>query len=236
MPITKKTKRKQTVEKLRLSETIYNHVVDSIRAGKYKAGRRITEKELCDELRVSKIPVREAMERLEDHSWVVRLSRGRGFFIKDFSLGELEETYIIREILETGAVRVLTEKISEEQLDELQEIVKVLDAAWKKGDAETYKEADSEFHRLLVRFTGSERLSRLFETVILQAGCFYFIGALDTEFYANKAEESLKPVSHDKILKAVAEHEIEKAEKLIRQHIKSTLKMITELKQLSKLL
>jgi DNA-binding GntR family transcriptional regulator len=215
----------------RLSDKVFDYVVESIREGRFALGSRITERAIARQLDISHVPVREAMEKLLQHGWVERVEQ-KGVYVKNFNQAEIEEIYQLREVIEGGAARFAAEKITPRQLEELHQVVELLESAYESNNAEVFKEADTQFHRLIVHFSGNKRLDGIFEAVVLQARCFFFVGASGTSLYARQAREHLEPVSHRLIYEAIAAHDSLRAEELIRNHIRTGCRMITELRNL----
>lgn len=213
----------------RLSEKVFTYVVENIRSGRFAPGTRITERELARQLKMSHVPVREAIEQLKQHGWVERIPR-KGIYARSINDDTIKDIYQLREILEGGAVRIVAEQITDIQLSELHDIINLLEASYQSNNANAFRDADNEFHRLLVCYTGNKRLINIFESVVLQAGCFFFIGASGEAIYTKQAREHLKNVSHNAIYEAVKNGNGDLAEELVRQHIRRGCSMITELR------
>lgn len=215
--------------KVRYAEKVFDYVVENIRTGVFPPSTRITERDLARQLDISHVPVREAMERLQQHGWTEKIPQ-KGTYVRNFNQNEIAEIYLIREIIEAGAARQIAVTINSDQLKELKKVTDLLESAYESDNAEVFKDADAQFHRLLVHFTGSPRLDNIFESVVLQAKCFFFIGASGASLYAQKAREYHQPVSHTLIYEAIEAHDVDLAENLVRQHIQAGRSMIAELR------
>ena len=99
----------------RLSQRVYNHVVANIINGNFKPSMKLVERELAEQTGMSHVPVREAMEKLEQHGWINRIPR-RGAFVMEFDAEKLESTYQVREVIEAGAAYIVAQQITSEQL------------------------------------------------------------------------------------------------------------------------
>jgi DNA-binding GntR family transcriptional regulator len=86
-----------------LSEQIFTLVRDRIIAGHIPSDAPIRQDALAAELGVSKIPLREALARLEQEGLLVSYAN-RGFFVRPLSADEAEEVYALRLRLEPDAV------------------------------------------------------------------------------------------------------------------------------------
>ena len=205
--------------KVRLAEVIFESVVAGIRNGKYKPGQKITERQVAEELQTSHVPVREAMEKLQQLGWIDRVPH-RGAYIKKLDTDEIRKVSQIREVFEAGAVRIATQNITSEQLGQLQHTVDLLEQACQNRDAQRYEELDCRFHQQLIGCVGNNKLDGLFETVILQSHGFFLAGAVQAAFSWGENLEELRAGSHKRIYEALASHDRDKAENLIREHVR----------------
>ena len=202
-----------------LVEKVFDHVVENIATGVYPPASKITQERLAKELNISHVPVREAMERLQHHGWVVRIPQ-KGAYVKNFSNGEMKEIYEIRQVLELHAVRILASQITTEQLAELDEAVGKLEKALDSGDAKLSSQADMEFHGLLFHFLGNKRLAQMYQTILLQSHCFFVASAMNVIWQLRKNLTKRTDADHHRLLyEALAAHNTKRAESLIKDHM-----------------
>lgn len=97
-----------------LSDQIIDLVRDRILSGEVHPDLPIRQDALAAELGVSKIPLREALARLEQDG-LLRSQANRGFFVRSLTTAEAEEVYALRLQLEPGAVAAASERASEEE-------------------------------------------------------------------------------------------------------------------------
>ena len=154
--------------KPRLSDQVFDYVVEGIAAGRYAQAVRITERELAEALGVSHVPVREAMERLQKEGWIEKSPR-RGARVKLIDQAALEMLYQARKVIEAGAVRLVAEHRTEEQIVYLRSVTQRLENAFATHDVDGFVAADAEFHRAIVRFTGNTCLIPYYESIFLQS-------------------------------------------------------------------
>src|SRR3954451_25496522 len=86
-----------------LKERIVQVLRDGILAGKLKPGERLNESRLARELSMSRIPVREALQKLEEQGLVVNIQR-KGMFVVSLSDEEVQKINALRLILEPEAL------------------------------------------------------------------------------------------------------------------------------------
>ena len=145
------------VKKKPLREVVYDSLKKSILHGKLKAGQRLIEETLANQIGISRTPVREAFHKLERDDLVSRLPKG-GFAVRGFTVEDVEEIFGIRIALESyaaylAAVHITPDKISllEKRTDESEDI-------FKKGDAEKVIQFYTEFHDVLYKSCKSKKL------------------------------------------------------------------------------
>src|SRR5881628_3303257 len=105
-----------------LQEKVYDHLKQAILAGEIQPGERLLETRLAESLGVSRIPVREAIRKLERDGLIVVYPR-RGVYASPLGPRDVDEVYAIRAVLEGLAARLAAEHRTEQHLARLDEIV-----------------------------------------------------------------------------------------------------------------
>lgn len=132
-----------------LSEQIFTLVRDRIIAGRIPADAPIRQDALAAELGVSKIPLREALARLEQESLLVSHAN-RGFFVRPLSADEAEEVYALRLKLEPDSVGDASLVATPEDKAAAQRALAALDKAMA-SNRDQVGGLNREFHMSLVR-------------------------------------------------------------------------------------
>jgi DNA-binding GntR family transcriptional regulator len=150
--------------------TYASMVTERLRAnivnGTLAPGSQLSEVELASTFGVSRGPVREALQRLIQEG-LVRSEPHRGVFVPVLSDDDVRDIYLARDALESSAVRhIIATGKSPEAADQLDRMVKLMQDSEKANDWEAVGQYDLEFHTALVASSGSERLQRMFSTVI----------------------------------------------------------------------
>lgn len=125
------------------------HVRELIRTGAAPLGGRLSDKKISGELGLSRTPVREALLQLQSEGLVVMRPQS-GTFVVDLGAEELRQVCALREILETGALRVAAETASHSEISELGMLVGRASIALADGDLAGCDAFDCEFHEALV--------------------------------------------------------------------------------------
>ena len=101
---------------------IFTQLENDILRGKYKTGDVLNETKLSNELGVSRTPIREVLRQLELEGLVISIPN-KGTIVRGLTKEDIEDIYEIRVLIEGVAARRATEKITTEQLAELEEII-----------------------------------------------------------------------------------------------------------------
>ena len=127
-----------------LVDRVTHEIKESILAGGLRPGEQFSIAELCEELDVSHIPVREALRRLEGEGLVV-LRPGKSAIVTPLSIQELEEIYTLRLLLEPDIAGRSAPHYTTEQLEQLESLCEDF-----RGAAILGHDAHRRFHELLI--------------------------------------------------------------------------------------
>jgi DNA-binding GntR family transcriptional regulator len=148
--------------------TLRAHVVKvlsaDILAGKYKPGDRLNESQIARELKMSRIPVREALSQLQEQGLVQNRER-RGMFVTNIGPEEVLQISSLRIILETEALRLARARMTPEILAVLDSLVGRMDS-WN-GTLLEAAALDLEFHRTLWKAAGNPYLERALNALMV---------------------------------------------------------------------
>jgi DNA-binding GntR family transcriptional regulator len=126
------------------SGRITDSLRDAILSGRLAPGSRVRQEELAEEFGISRIPVREALRRLEAEGLVI-LVPNSGAWISKLDRAECIEIYKIRERLEPMALGESCSNLSAETLDRLAELAASIE---QTSDSDEFLRLDREFHLL----------------------------------------------------------------------------------------
>jgi DNA-binding GntR family transcriptional regulator len=142
-----------------LREQIKDVILQRIVTGEYPPGARLVETRIAQELGVSQAPVREALRDLEQVGCIVH-EPFRGCSVRAFSAEELLEAFPVRAALEALAARLAAERMTEDELLRLAEMLETMRDAAHRGDAHDQSLANASFHATIVRAARNTTLER----------------------------------------------------------------------------
>ena len=197
----------------------YEMVLEAIDSGVYHPGDRLVESELAERLGVSRTPVREALQRLETQSILVR--DGRSMVVASLDHDQLGELYAVRAQLEGLAAQLAAQHAAPEEIRILQEMVAQDEAI--VDDPAALARANRRFHRQIHLASHNRYLIRQLESV------HRTMALLTTTSLAAEGRGVDAVAEHKAIVEAIAERDMLLADKALREHISMAYE--TRLKQ-----
>jgi len=149
-----------------LTQRIYTELRRRIASGEIPAGARLRERDIAEELATSRVPVREALVRLEGDGFVETSPR-RGASVIALRLVDVEELYDVRIPLEVQAARLAAMRVAGgADPRELVSALETADAMLARGTPDQIAEANAAVHDEILRLAGNTLLSKLMRPVL----------------------------------------------------------------------
>jgi DNA-binding GntR family transcriptional regulator len=181
-----------------------------------RPGAPLREVALAEQLGVSKTPLREAFARLEQEG-LVETTSFKGAVVTGYSERDLNEIYDLRALLEGAAARSAAEGSTADMLAALSDVVARSRELRDAGDLEALARLHEEFDMIVYAQVTNERIVALIENLRAH---LTRIGKL-TVGIPGRVEASVE--EHAAIVDAIAAHDPDEAERLMRVHIGSVL-------------
>ena len=143
-----------------LREQIYKRISELIFTGRIRSSERIVEAKLAEHLGVSRTPVREALHLLENEGVLESIPR-IGYQMREIRPEEIQEIFELRKVNETLAVRWAITRITPEEIDSIERCLAESEELIRSGNLDQFTQKDAEFHELLIKGSGSARLSEI---------------------------------------------------------------------------
>jgi DNA-binding GntR family transcriptional regulator len=198
-----------------LDHTVYNKIKEMIVNQELSAGKVIVQNQISKVLGVSRTPVRKALGELEKEGLLG--SSPKGWFVKEFKIDDLISIFEIRSLLEGLACRIAARKITNAQCAYF---TAMFEEAYTKVDehqAEEYYIADIEFHQKIIDIANDPILKQtMMSNQIILKSQIQGLYRSPKETYPE----------HLEMIKALKEKDGEKAEILMRNHIKQALHLL----------
>lgn len=190
-----------------VEESVTEALRDAILRGELKPGHRLAQVELSEELGVSRIPLRDALRRLEAEG-LVEIDGRRGARVSSLSPGDVEEIYAMRKLLESECARRAIEGLNDEQAERLIELSNEMDRT--ADDPVKGAASRKNFYAELYALAGRPRM----RATILQ------LRAL-VQRYHLLTDSSGHPHAHDDLRDCIRDRDGKRAAKAVREHLEA---------------
>ena len=198
-----------------LREVVCETLREAIRSGVLKPGERLMEIQLADELGVSRTPVREAMRKLELEGYVIMLPR-RGTYVANISIRDINGVIEIRTTLDALASGLAAERITEEELEQLERLLVSIGENIETRNMKKVVEDDMEFHDILYKASRNQRLVGIISNLREQMTRFRSMSMS----YPGRLKKTLE--EHSRLVEAIAQRDVELAQKLAVEHMENS--------------
>lgn len=204
-----------------LRRLLTEELKEAILAGKLAPGERLSEEKLASSLKVGRVPLREALRRLEAEGYITFLSHN-DIMVSKPTIEDVRDYYSIASVLEGLATRLAVERAQPEELSRLRELHQLLKEAYKKKDPELYFEANSSFHRFIAEIARNERLHRLIDQMRHEIQKTRILSLHLPERLDYSMQE------HDQILDAFLRRNPELAEGTVVKHLRNQMEALVK--------
>lgn len=200
------------MDKYSLRGQVFQEIREDIVKGKFKENEELREATLGKELGVSRTPVREALRQLELEG-LVHIIPNKGAYVTGITEKDVHDIYMTRSMLEGLCARWAAEHISEEQIQEMEEVLLLTEYHLDRGNAEQLAELDGKFHEVL--YDASQ--SRILRHILSDFHKYVQVARKRSVKKEDRAKKSLE--EHREILNALRIGDADRAEELAHIHI-----------------
>ncbi|MBQ2936741.1 MAG: GntR family transcriptional regulator [Lachnospiraceae bacterium] len=204
--------KKEVTDKYSLRGRVFNKLREDILSGKYQEHEELKEVAIGEELGVSRTPVREAFRQLELEG-LIQIVPNKGAYVTGITAKDVKDIYMIRSYLEGMCAKLVTEKITDEQLDELEENVYLASYHASKGHMEQMAELDNRFHHILYEACDSKMLQKLLQDF------HEYVMRIRKKTLSTKERGIASNEEHKQIMEAIKQRNADEAERLANLHM-----------------
>ncbi|QKW17732.1 GntR family transcriptional regulator [Kitasatospora sp. NA04385] len=196
------------------ADLAYETLHGAIARGDLKPGDRVNMDELSRVLGVSKIPVREAVKRLESDGLLVARPHA-GVTVAAVDVAEMRGVFLAREAIEALVAGLAAERVTDGALAALEGAQADMRAALAGGELAAMAELNSRFHGLLAEAAGYRVLAELTDQLLLTVRRFRITAPMGEREWASVVEE------HEALLAALRSRDVRAAEDAARLHMRA---------------
>ena len=197
-----------------LKEHIYDVLKEAIMAMNIYADDaqlKLDERQLSEQLQISRTPIREALARLEQEG-LVRVVPRKGVFILRKTVDEILEMITVWAALESMAARLVTERATDAKIRSLRKLLVSFSEDEAKTHLDEYSEANIRFHRRIIELSGCTLMLDIAD------GLFLHMRAIRARTMTEDNRVQRSVVDHNGIIEAIEARDGDLASRLVRQH------------------
>jgi DNA-binding GntR family transcriptional regulator len=202
-----------------LNQKIYKILKAQILEGNLEPGSKLVGEKLAEQMGVSRTPIREAIKWLAVEGFVNTIP-GHGTFVNSVSIKDLKEVLQVRGVLEGLAAKLAIEVIKDEQIEELERIIKEMEYYAKEKNLPAFSDCSQRLQELIIDISGNTQLKKI-RKIINDQTHRYRIRSLSSP---RRLEHSFK--EHRDIFEAIKNRDPEKADKLSKIHTENVFQNI----------
>ena len=193
-----------------LSDRIARSIEDAILSGTLRSGSALNCDGLARQFSVSRIPVREALQKLEALGLVVQTAN-KSARIFELSATDITNIFQVRQTLEGLAISLAAHHLESGEKQRLQSLVKRMRALVRSRDYPKLFAADKEFHRTIWNLSGNQFLVRILSRLLLP----YFGFIASRGYHIHQDDPEYVPRVHQEILDALSTRDGDHAQSVI---------------------
>ena len=198
-----------------LSESLLGKLQRDILTGEFKPGKKLTEQELCSRYMVSRTPVREALKQLETDGLVENILN-RGAFVVGMSDQDYEDMFELRKIYEIQAVKWAIERISDEEMEKLEETFEFMEFYTLRNDIDKMLTINTGFHQVIYEASHNRQLKKLLSSYQNFVKYKNAESVYDDDYLQSVLEE------HRAIFKAFVDKDVKAGAQAMERHMNKT--------------
>lgn len=210
---------------LNATDKAYNEILKRILTLELPPGTYISRNDIAEQLNISKTPIREALQRLEQDRLVKIFPQSKTMVTK-ININEIKRTNFLRVAIELEVIRTMIINPDNKALAKLKiNLDKEEKLARDKMRLEEFDTLDKEFHSIMFESVGQEKLN-----ILLTSKMGHKKRANRLELPREGKIQKLYE-DHKKIYEAIKNKDIEKASISMREHLSRTISKIYDLKK-----
>ena len=201
-------------------EQAYAHILQSILSGELTPGMRVPAEAVAAALGISRMPVRDALRRLEGDG-AVMIFTNRGASVAQFSRHEIVQLIEMRATLEGLAARLALPQVGPNEIEELDQLRRRMEKC--PDDLARWMFHHDDFHNYLTSLSSRPLLLRQTERMRIMLRPYY------REYFAKSRELEILGLEHRKIVDVVRKGDPDRVEEIVRAHAMKNVDKVADL-------
>ena len=154
------------MKNLKVTIKVVNYIINQVANEHWTAGMRVIEKEIADATGASRSTIRYAISTLIGQG--ILESTSHGVIVPNLDNKALRDLFEFRTIIEVAAVGLVCDRASDDQLKKIAACVEKMEKSLEIGALIDFMKSDEEFHQLLAKASGNERIIQVMPVFRLQ--------------------------------------------------------------------
>lgn len=207
--------REAVVERRTVAEDVYRALKRDIIMLRHRPGASLTESELAGLYGSSRVPVRESCQRLQQEGLLTSLPY-KGYFVNQISLKEIGDSFGLRELLETHAIKLAARHATPADLSRFEELAATQYTYHDWASYADFLDRNFDFHIQLADLCRNKRLVAVLRDLLGSMQRFFFLGLDLGDFAAEMRFE------HEELVQKLQQGDADETVKCLRRQIQSS--------------
>ncbi|MDQ7095232.1 GntR family transcriptional regulator [Desulfosporosinus sp. PR] len=205
-----------------IRDSVFATLRSAILEKKLEPGQRLVERNIAEQLGVSRTPVREAIRQLELERLVTHIPR-KGVVVSGFTKEDIIEILLIRASLEALICSIAATKIKPKEVERLALLAGQISDEQSEGNLKKSNQLNDTFHEIIYKAADSPRLYSLFSTLR------EYITKFTQVAYSKPGRPEEVWEEHNEIIEALRNHDSSRADAAAKKHVENSNKAFLEM-------
>ena len=202
-----------------LHDEILAGIREMIFTGALIGGQRVPEKMICEQLSISRTPLREALKVLASEG-LLELLPNRGARVSRLTAAEVDEMFPVMGALEGLAGEIACQRISDDEIDEIRALHYQMAAHHKRREFSEYFGLNQQIHENIMAATGNATLAIMYASLAARIR----MARYRANFSQSRWDQAM--AEHDEILSALTERDGPRLTRVLSAHLKNTCETV----------
>lgn len=213
---------KRAITKQSLPDVIANDLRERILSGELAEGEAIRQEALAEEYDVSRMPIREALKRLNAEG-LIQWANNRGGSVTKHSLSEIGEIFDLRILIEVDLFRRAIPHMTQSDFARCDEILAQMETSYDENDVGKWGILNHQYHSALYAASHRNLTNELLDRINLQSDRY-----VRMHLSVMKQREPAKK-EHRELLKLAQDGKIDAACEMLMHHIRRTKEQLLDM-------
>ena len=155
--------------------SVYDRLVEMIFSGEYEPGSKLTERDLAEQLQLSRVPIRESLGQMVAQGLLLGGGNGESVRMRQYAPDEVSQLYEFRLSLEVGAARAATRRAQAADIQRIKAVCQELERHVGEYGSRSWGKLDHQFHLAVARASHNERTIGMLRVLLTECHYVFYI-------------------------------------------------------------